>query len=82
MAERWGYPSVYITNLIRPSYDFPKLLLPGERLTERYVRNCSKIIIPDNPMPYTICEYNLGNLNHVGVRDKVEYVGSFMDLSQ
>ncbi|MEM0216643.1 MAG: glycosyltransferase [Candidatus Bathyarchaeia archaeon] len=81
LAERWGYPSVYITNLIRPSYDFPKLLLPGERLTERYVRNCSKIIIPDNPMPYTICEYNLGNLNHVGIRDKVEYVGSFMDLS-
>lgn len=81
LAKRWNYPSIYITNLIRPSYGFPKLLLPGERLTERYVRNCSKIIIPDNPMPYTICEYNLGNLDHVGVIDKVEYVGSFMDLS-
>jgi len=81
LAQRWHYPSVYITNLIRPSYGFYPLLIPGERFTERYLRNCSKIIVPDVPLPYTICEYNLGDLEDVGVADKVEFVGSFVDAA-
>lgn len=81
LAWRWHYPSVYITNVIRPSYSFSSLLIPGERFTERYVRNCSKIIIPDVPPPYTICEYNLGDLKDIGVADKVEFVGSFIDVT-
>ncbi|MEM2936970.1 MAG: glycosyltransferase [Candidatus Bathyarchaeia archaeon] len=81
LAHRWNFPSVYITNVIRPSYSFPSLLIPGERFTERYVKFCSKIIVPDNPMPYTVCEYNLGSLEDVGVKDKVEFVGSFIDMT-
>jgi uncharacterized protein (TIGR00661 family) len=81
LAHRWKFPSVYVTNVIRPSYSFSPLLVPGERFTERYVKKCSKIIIPDNPMPYTVCEYNLGNLDDVGVKDKVEFVGSFIDTT-
>jgi UDP-N-acetylglucosamine--N-acetylmuramyl-(pentapeptide) pyrophosphoryl-undecaprenol N-acetylglucosamine transferase len=80
LAHRWHFPSVYITNVIRPSYSFSPLLVPGERFTERYVKNCSKIIVPDIPPPYTICEYNLGSLEDVGVADKVEFVGSFIDV--
>ena len=81
LAIRWHYPSVYITNVIRPSYGFPPLLIPGERFVERYLKKCSKIIVPDVPPPYTICEYNLGNLEHVGVKDKVEFVGSFINVN-
>jgi len=81
LAHRWHFPSVYITNVIRPSYSFSPLLVPGERFTERYVKNCSKIIVPDIPPPYTICEYNLGSLEDVGVADKVDFVGSFIDLT-
>ena len=80
LADRWHIPSVYITNIIRPSYRFSPLLTPGERITERYVKKATKIIIPDNPPPYTICEHNLGNLDHVGIRDKVEFAGSFADM--
>lgn len=79
LAWRWHYPSVYITNVIRPSYRFSPLLIPGERFTERYVRSCSKIIVPDVPPPYTVCEYNLGDLEDIGVASKVEFVGSFID---
>jgi len=79
MAQRWHFPSIYITNLIRPSYGFSSLLNPGERFTERYVKNCSKIIIPDNPPPYTISEYNIGNLSNIGIKDKTEFVGTFTD---
>lgn len=79
MAHRWHFPSVYITNLIRPSFGFSSLLNPGERFTERYVKNCSKIIIPDNPPPYTISEYNIGNLSNIGIKDKTEFVGTFTD---
>ena len=68
LANRWHFPSVYITNLIRPSYGFSPFLNPGERLTERYVKECSKIIIPDNPPPFTISEYNIGNLGNIGIR--------------
>ncbi len=81
MAQRWHFPSVYITNLIRPSYGFSSLLNPGERFTERYVKNCDKMIIPDNPPPFTISEYNLGDLNNIGISDKVEFVGSFVDTT-
>jgi uncharacterized protein (TIGR00661 family) len=80
LAHRWKIPSLYVTNIIRPSYDFSPFLIPGERFTERYVKKCSRIVVPDNPPPYTICEYNLGDLNEMGIRDKVEFVGGFLDM--
>ena len=58
LADRWHFPSVYITNLIRPTFGFSSFLNPGERFTERYVKSCNKIIIPDNPPPFTISELN------------------------
>jgi uncharacterized protein (TIGR00661 family) len=81
LAGRWRIPAVYITNLIRPSHGFNVLLTPGERLIEGYVKQCTKIIIPDNSLPYTVCEYNIGNLESVGIRNKTEFVGSFFDTS-
>jgi UDP-N-acetylglucosamine--N-acetylmuramyl-(pentapeptide) pyrophosphoryl-undecaprenol N-acetylglucosamine transferase len=81
LAHRWKFPSVYITNLIRPSYGFSPILNPGERFTERYVKPCLKIIIPDNPLPYTVCEYNLSNMDRMGIADKVEFVGGFLDMA-
>jgi UDP-N-acetylglucosamine--N-acetylmuramyl-(pentapeptide) pyrophosphoryl-undecaprenol N-acetylglucosamine transferase len=78
-AQRWKIPHAYITNVVRPSYGFSALLSPGERLTERYVKECTKIIIPDNKPPYAVCEYNIGNLRSVGVEEKTEYTGSFFD---
>ena len=81
MASRWKFPAVYIANLIRPSYGFSALLNPGERFVERYVKTCLKIIIPDNPPPYTVTEYNLGNLENIGIKDKTEFVGSFLDTT-
>jgi UDP-N-acetylglucosamine--N-acetylmuramyl-(pentapeptide) pyrophosphoryl-undecaprenol N-acetylglucosamine transferase len=81
LAQRWKIPSVYIANMIRPSYGFSAFLSPGERLVERYIKNCSKIIIPDNPPPYTVSEYNVGNLDNLGLKEKVEYVGSFVDTA-
>ena len=81
LAQRWKIPSVYITNMIRPSYGFSAFLNPGERLVERYVKNCSKIIIPDNPPPYTVSEYSIGNIGNMGLNGKVEYVGAFVDTA-
>jgi len=81
LAYRWRVPSVYITNIIRPSYGFSPLLTPGERFTERYVKKCAKIIVPDNPEPYTICEYNLGDLDKMRIKDKVEFVGTFLNMA-
>lgn len=81
LAQRWGFPSVYIANLIRPSYGFSAFLNPGERLVERYVKKCSKIIIPDNPPPYTISEYSVGNIDNLRLDEKVEFVGSFVDTA-
>jgi UDP-N-acetylglucosamine--N-acetylmuramyl-(pentapeptide) pyrophosphoryl-undecaprenol N-acetylglucosamine transferase len=81
LSSRWKIPSVYIANVIRPSYGFSALLSPGERLVERYVKQCSKIIIPDNPPPYTISEYNIGNLGKVGLNGTVEFIGSFVDTT-
>jgi UDP-N-acetylglucosamine--N-acetylmuramyl-(pentapeptide) pyrophosphoryl-undecaprenol N-acetylglucosamine transferase len=81
LAHRWKIPSLYITNIIRPTYDFSPLLIPGERFAERYVKKSSRIVVPDNPPPYTICEYNLGDLNQIGIRDKVEFAGGFLDMT-
>jgi uncharacterized protein (TIGR00661 family) len=81
LAQRWKIPSLYIANMIRPSYGFSAFLSPGERVVERYVKNCTKTIIPDNPPPYTVSEYNIGNLDSVGLKGKVEYVGSFVDTA-
>jgi len=81
MASRWKFPAVYITNLIRPSYGFSAFLNPGERFVERYVKTCRKIIIPDNPPPYTISEYNLGSLDSIDISRKTEFVGSFLDTT-
>jgi UDP:flavonoid glycosyltransferase YjiC (YdhE family) len=67
--------------MIRPSYGFSAFLDPGERLVERYVKRCSKIIIPDNPPPYTISEYSVGNVDNMGLNGKVEFVGSFVDTT-
>lgn len=80
LAYRWKIRSVYITNIIRPSYRFSPLLSPGERFTERYVKKCDRIIVPDNPK-HTICEYNLGNLDEMRITDKVEFVGSFIEMT-
>lgn len=81
LAHRWKIPSVYITNIIRPSESFSPVLIPGERFTERYVKKCTKIIVPDNPPPYTICEYNLGDLHAMQLDRKAEFVGSFVDTT-
>lgn len=81
LAHRWRIPSVYVTNIIRPSYSFSPLLIPGERFTERYVKQCTRIIVPDNPSPYTICEYSLGDLDAMHIRDKTEFVGAFVDMT-
>src|SRR5208283_1033585 len=67
--------------MIRPSYGFSAFLNPGERLIERYVKRCSKIIIPDNPPPYTISEYSVGNLDNIGLNGNVEFTGSFVDTT-
>jgi len=80
LANRWRIPSIYVTNIMRPSFRFPTLLTPGERFTETYVKKCTKILVPDNPK-HTICEYNLGNIDKMGIRDKVEFVGSFFDMT-
>ena len=81
LAQRWKIPSVYIANMIRPSYGFSAFLSPGERIVERYVKQCSKIVIPDNPPPYTISEYSIGNLEKMGLNSKVEFIGSFVDTT-
>ncbi|UCE15211.1 MAG: hypothetical protein JSV12_04790 [Candidatus Bathyarchaeota archaeon] len=81
LAKKWKIPAIYITNIIRPSYRFSSILTPGERITERYVKKCVKIIVPDNPK-FTICEYNLGDLDQLGIREKVELVGSFLTMKR
>ena len=79
LAQRWKIPSIYIANMIRPSYGFSAFFSPGERIVERYVKKCSKIIIPDNPPPFTVSEYSIGNLDYLGLKGNVEYVGAFVD---
>jgi UDP:flavonoid glycosyltransferase YjiC (YdhE family) len=67
--------------MIRPSYGFSALFSPGERVVERYIKQCSRIIIPDNPPPFTVSEYSIGNLDNVGLRGNIEYVGAFVDTT-
>ena len=81
LANRWHFPSVYITNVVRPTVGFNTFLNPGERFTERYVKNVSRVVIPDNPHPNTISEYNIGNPADIGIEDKMEFVGSFFDTT-
>ena len=81
LSGRWNVPSVYVENMIRPGYGFSSLLSPGERFVERYYRIPQKIIIPDNPPPYTVSEYSIGDLKSLGVEDRSEYVGSFIDTT-
>jgi uncharacterized protein (TIGR00661 family) len=81
LAHRWRIPSVYVTNIIRPSYSFSPLLIPGERFTERYVEQCTRLVVPDNPSPYTICEYSLGDLDAMHLRHKTDFVGTFVDMT-
>ncbi len=81
LAHRWKIPAVYIANLIRPSYGFNRFLNPGERLVEEYVKRCQKIVIPDNPPPFTISDYNIGDLSNSEFKNKIEYVGAFMDTT-
>jgi UDP-N-acetylglucosamine--N-acetylmuramyl-(pentapeptide) pyrophosphoryl-undecaprenol N-acetylglucosamine transferase len=81
LAMRWKIPAVYVENLIRPSYGFSSFLSPGERFIERYYKICKKIIIPDNPPPYTVSEYSIGDTDHMGITDRTEYVGSFIDTT-
>jgi UDP-N-acetylglucosamine--N-acetylmuramyl-(pentapeptide) pyrophosphoryl-undecaprenol N-acetylglucosamine transferase len=81
MATRWKFPAVYIANLIRPGLGFSAVLNPGERFVERYVKTCARIIIPDNPPPCTISEYNLGDLESMGISEKTEFTGSFLDTT-
>ena len=81
LAEKWRIPSLYIANMIRPSYGFSTFLSPGERLVERYIKNCTRIVIPDNPAPYTVSEYNIGNTDAMGLKQKTDYVGSFVDIT-
>jgi uncharacterized protein (TIGR00661 family) len=79
LAGRWKIPAVYVENMIRPGFGFSSLLSPGERFIERYYKVCKKIVIPDNPPPYTVSEYSIGDLDYMGVADITEYVGSFID---
>lgn len=79
LAARWKIPSVFVTNVIRPSLYFPAFLVPGQRLTERYIGKSTRIVVPDVPN-HTICTYNIGDLDSIGIRDKVDFVGTFFDL--
>ena len=81
LAKKWKIKAVYVTNIIRPSYQFSPLLTPGERVTERYVKRCERIIVPDIPK-HTVCEYNLGDLADMGITDKVKFVGSFTEMTK
>jgi UDP-N-acetylglucosamine--N-acetylmuramyl-(pentapeptide) pyrophosphoryl-undecaprenol N-acetylglucosamine transferase len=81
LAHRWKIPAVYIANLIRPSYGFNRFLNPGERIVEEYVKQCQKIVIPDNPPPFTISDYNIGNLENSEFKNKIDYVGAFTDTT-
>jgi len=81
LAHRWRIPSVYVTNIIRPGYSFSPVLIPGERFTERYVKRCTRIIVPDNPSPYTVCQYSLGDLDAMHLRHKTDFVGTFVDMT-
>ncbi len=79
LGMRWNIPSVYVENMIKPSYGFASALSPAMSFLERYYRACQKVIIPDNPMPFTISEYSIGDVDEMGIADRTEFVGSFVD---
>lgn len=79
LGMRWKIPTVYVENMIKPSFGFASLLSPGVSFLERYYRGCKKIVIPDNPMPFTISEYSIGDVDAMGIADRTEFVGSFID---
>jgi uncharacterized protein (TIGR00661 family) len=81
IAAKRKIPSVYITNLLRPNYGLMRFLDLGKSIADRYVKQSTKIVIPDNPPPYTISDYNIGNLQGTALEDKIEYVGAFMDTT-
>jgi uncharacterized protein (TIGR00661 family) len=82
LAHKWKIPSVYIANLIRPNYGIMHYLNPGKfALVDKYVKQCTKIIVPDNPPPYAISDYNIGNINGSTLENKIEYVGPFPDVT-
>ncbi|MDR2699869.1 MAG: hypothetical protein LBC12_03535 [Nitrososphaerota archaeon] len=82
LAYKWKIPSVYLANLIRPNYGFMHYLNPGGFIVvDKYVKQCTKIIVPDNPPPYTISEHNIGNIHGTSYENKTEYVGSFTDVT-
>ncbi|MDR2203340.1 MAG: hypothetical protein LBE76_03390 [Nitrososphaerota archaeon] len=81
MAAKSAIPSVYITNFLCPKYGLIQLLNFGKLLADRYVKQTAKIVIPDNPPPYTISDYNIGNLHGSSFETKIEYVGAFMDTT-
>ncbi len=45
------------------------------------MKNCTKIVIPDNPPPFTISDFNIGNPADIGIKGKTEFVGSFIDTT-
>jgi len=81
LAYKWGIPSIYITNLIRPNYEFMHYLNHSDFIISKYVKQCRKIIVPDNPPPYTISEYNIGNITGTILENKIEHVGAFTDVT-
>jgi uncharacterized protein (TIGR00661 family) len=80
LAHKWKIPSIYITNLIRPNYEFMHYLNLYS-VVSKYIKQCKKIIIPDNPPPYTISDYNVGNITGTAIENKTEHVGSFTDIT-
>ncbi|MDR0461624.1 MAG: hypothetical protein LBH62_09450 [Nitrososphaerota archaeon] len=81
IATNHKIPSLYITNLLRPNYGFMHFLDFGKAIADRYVEKTTKIVVPDNPPPYTISDYNIGNIQALAFKDKIEYVGAFMDTT-
>lgn len=79
LGMRWNIPSVYVENMIKPSYGFASALSPAMSFLERYYRACQKVIIPDNPAPFTVSEYSIGDVDEMGIADRTEFVGSFVD---
>jgi uncharacterized protein (TIGR00661 family) len=81
LAYKWKIPSIYIANLIRPNYKFMHYLNHSDFIVAKYVKQCKKIVVPDNPPPYTISDYNIGNITGTVIENKIEHVGSFTDIT-
>ncbi|MDR0797847.1 MAG: hypothetical protein LBE70_03935, partial [Nitrososphaerota archaeon] len=81
LAYKWKIPSIYIANLIRPNYEFTHVFSHSDLIVAKYVKQCKKIVVPDNPPPYTISGYNIGNINGTALENKIEHVGSFTDVT-